>query len=266
MATQTTTTQIDLSNYCVARNKGWRNEAYIGIFNFQNGQRAARESKTKDLAGQKVELVGPMNLTHVDVMFMSGLLRPLVTRQGLEETLRLVMSHHHYLDCAIREFGAHEHNRLAEKAKKDAREAKKGDWSAPIRFFVPEIGTAIRLTEDWTFRLHGESRNSPLLRALDIEWQRPQWRYHGGLTNKKVLPTVVDVTFKAGTILKIDRIYIRKGVKEYSSVTFHAVKGAQATYDGVDHVLKKAGARFWAKLSDVNKLNVEVDQATLAEN
>jgi len=65
--------------------------------------------------------------------------------------------------------------------------------------------------------------------------------------------------------LKIDRVHIRKGVKDFSSLTFNAKKDSSAVYNEKEVVLKKT-ARFWAKLSDVNELSVEVDKSTLAEN
>lgn len=58
------------------------------------------------------------------------------------------------------------------------------------------------------------------------------------------------VTIPKDTILGVDRIYIRKGVSAYSSITFTIPK-----------VLNKknpfAGTRFWVKLSDVNKIEFD---------
>lgn len=56
----------------------------------------------------------------------------------------------------------------------------------------------------------------------------------------------IPVTLPAGTVLKVDRIYIRKGMKDFSSLTFTA-KLAN---------MKKA-ARFWVKLRDVNRMVIE---------
>lgn len=49
------------------------------------------------------------------------------------------------------------------------------------------------------------------------------------------------VTFPRGTVLEIDRIYIRKNAAEFSSVTFKIRE-------------KNKVLRFWAKLEDVNKI------------
>ena len=75
---------------------------------------------------------------------------------------------------------------------------------------------------------------------------------------------------QAGAILCVNRVYIRQGVKEYSSLTFNVRKGATVVTDTTPNhhkaVVLGKGARFWAKLSDVNKMIVVVDTQTLAEN
>ena len=58
------------------------------------------------------------------------------------------------------------------------------------------------------------------------------------------LPKMITTTLPKGVILVVDRIYIRKGANDYSSVTFKAPE------------LKK---RFWVKLEDANNLNFSVD-------
>ena len=130
---------------------------------------------------------------------------------------------------------------------------------ASMKFFVPDVGTMVRLKEDWTFRLYVESRNRALVDYLGIPVTRSI--YGRNIDSKEVV-------FKAWTTLKVDRVYIRKGVKDYSSLTFHIQKGKHggAEFDGESYSFAKKGFRFWAKLSDVNKMVVEVDQATLAEN
>lgn len=67
-----------------------------------------------------------------------------------------------------------------------------------------------------------------------------------------------DVTIEAGQKLKIDRIYIRKGISDYSSVTFYATGLGKVLHKNrwSDKAKNKA-IRFWAKLSDVNKIEFE---------
>lgn len=67
--------------------------------------------------------------------------------------------------------------------------------------------------------------------------------------NKPRVPFVLP----AGSLLSIDRIYIRKGVSEYSSITFYLKETTWAPL-----AKKKKGAtRFWAKLRDVNQIEFE---------
>lgn len=68
---------------------------------------------------------------------------------------------------------------------------------------------------------------------------------------------------KAGSNLGVDRIYIRKGGEDYSSITFNLHKGGVIVVKGNE---VKAQGRFWAKLGDVNKMKVRIDTQTLSEN
>lgn len=59
---------------------------------------------------------------------------------------------------------------------------------------------------------------------------------------------VATVSFPKGTILTVDRIYIRKWASDYSSISFYA-----------KHIeLGKKRVRFWAKLNDVNNIDCEI--------
>lgn len=68
------------------------------------------------------------------------------------------------------------------------------------------------------------------------------------------------VILTEGTLLKIDRIYIRKGASDFSSITFYAKGLDEVTIHGSHWSLdnKKAtkykAQRFWAKLVDCNKI------------
>lgn len=61
------------------------------------------------------------------------------------------------------------------------------------------------------------------------------------------------VTLLKGTVLKIDRIYIRKGAEEYSSITFYV----WSKPGPVAANASKKKSRFWAKLADCNNINFE---------
>jgi len=69
----------------------------------------------------------------------------------------------------------------------------------------------------------------------------------------------IEVTLPVGTVLAIDRIYIRKGASDYSSITFWA-KGlgeVELTKRWSNRKTKWKALRFWAKLSECNDLEFE---------
>ena len=127
----------------------------------------------------------------------------------------------------------------------------------PMTLFIPTVGTVLELVEDWTFPLHEESRNHKFSKEFRLGYR--EWvRTWGGDVERADL-----VTLPAGTRLKVDRIYIRKGggadVKEYDSVTFFCnshLKPAQAKK------LKLKKGRFWAKLPDCNRMVVIIPEET----
>jgi len=253
-------TTIDLCKYVRATGGGWRRSS-VALMDFRLGQQVAKEKNIKDLAGEDIILDVPVVFNEAEASFLAGLLRPLIRKQGLDKTILKVTATHKAMRQSLSEFFMEEKMRLKKAEKKKQREAGLGKWSKPMTFLIPDIGTIVRLKEDWTFRLYMEGRNSDLFDFFGIEY---------GYNGHK-MPEPPKVTFKAGTILKVNRIYIRQGGarrKEYSSITFNVQKGKDsvAQANGKMHFFIKKGARFWAKLSDVNKMVVEVDQATLAEN
>ena len=134
-----------------------------------------------------------------------------------------------------------------------------------MKLYIPEIGNQLRLTVDWTFDLYNEYRNATLLEKIgdsrDAGWYQ---RNIGGSP----------CTIPAGAVLKVDRIYIRKGISEYSSITFCWVgertepkveKHTETHYDSFGkpslvpyiHKIPRKPVRFWAKLDDVNNIEFE---------
>ena len=55
------------------------------------------------------------------------------------------------------------------------------------------------------------------------------------------------VTLKAGQALSIDRVYIRRGASDFSSITFNYLGAPKGS----------GRVRFWAKLADVNMIEFE---------
>lgn len=105
-----------------------------------------------------------------------------------------------------------------------------------MKLYIPALGDHLKLTAPWTFSLYAEYRNESLFSHLGLPFARGYGRN---------LPKT-HVTLSTGTELGIDRIYIRRGNKEFDSITFNllGVKG-------------KGRVRFWAKLSDVNTIEFE---------
>ncbi len=104
---------------------------------------------------------------------------------------------------------------------------------------VPPLGSVLRLTQDWSFALKHEWRNH----ALHERFKTPQQTYD--MKTKTYGPDPI-VTLPAGTVLKLDRIYVRKGVGDYDSLTFYIVPKP-----------KEKGGRFFASLGDCNKMEYE---------
>lgn len=107
----------------------------------------------------------------------------------------------------------------------------------PHRLHIPRIGETIELAESWTFTLHEERRNEKLIKMVDPNYQSPGW-------SRPANPQTWTVTLPADWELRVDRIYIRNGQSRFDSVTF------SCPYNG-----KKV--RFWARLSDVNKMVIK---------
>jgi hypothetical protein len=125
------------------------------------------------------------------------------------------------------------------------------------RAIIPEIGSRLALEQDWEFTVHFEHRNGDLLEA-DGETM-PHWN-----SNKKpYLRTLV-----AGTEFLVDRIYIRNGMEDFSSVTLRIAKTTDEKIlaRGTKRIpFKKSNAkdktsygRFWVKLADFNKANMVI--------
>jgi hypothetical protein len=107
-----------------------------------------------------------------------------------------------------------------------------------MKLYIPEIGDVIKLRKDWEFTLYNESRNVRLFEAFNIEYVNRYYAMDNIPAHNVKLPK--------NTELKIDRVYIRKGAADYSSLSFFI-----QSHPSDDNF---KGARFWAKLSDVNEI------------
>lgn len=129
-----------------------------------------------------------------------------------------------------------------------------------MKLFIPALGSKFVLTKPWTFKLHDEYRNTKFWKAVHGEADKEvfYYGYGGGGYNTSPVPTAtattkafktakpIPTTFPKGTVLWLERIYIRKGAGDFDSMSFRITKGG----------LVPAG-RFWVKLEDINgKLDV----------
>lgn len=127
-----------------------------------------------------------------------------------------------------------------------------------MKLYVPRRGDQLRLVADWRFELHREGRNNSFWQALGLAegsylspWiEQPHWDYKtfayvGGV---KKSPTFI--TLPTGTVLIVDRIYIRKNAEDFDSITFRIASTP-------DPRIGKKKPRFWAKLADANAIEFE---------
>jgi len=122
---------------------------------------------------------------------------------------------------------------------------------AKIQLFVPTIGAILRLTKPWTFSLYNERRNDKLLKAVGYEEVEHPWR-------RNIRP-VVEVTLPKGVELKVERIYVRQGLRGFDSITFRLLKPS------LPKDIKALASRFWVKLGDANQIVCEIveDEASI---
>lgn len=193
-----------------------------------------------------------------------------------------------------------------------------------MKLYIPPLGSVLTLEKDWTFRLYPESRNqlwdvlklknqipylhksiennpefqdltAQLKKAYSVDkqlyWKLYQERnelLYSIYRKTKELEPKVFITLWAGSVLKMDRIYIRKGQSGFDSCTFYLTSTptiplvrVDATPELTELTLKdsnaidikaksvpftkkgsaKSIARFWAKLSDVNTMEISVEES-----
>lgn len=162
-----------------------------------------------------------------------------------------------------------------------------------MKLCIPTIGSKIVLLKPWTFTVWSERRNVSLGNALKLIEKRrtgpwPQLDYNfrppkplppiyseATLWKGQQTPTPEDrycgyevvpsslCVLPKGTVLTIDRIYIRKGdadMKNFDSVSFRINVDPKnpKTFGGdqAKFIIPK-GIRFWAKLPEVNKIEFD---------
>ena len=112
-----------------------------------------------------------------------------------------------------------------------------------MNLFIPAIATKMKLTAPWKFAFYFEQRNRTMEQSLRDHGYQLKPKFHTWHDEGKFLG---DVTLPIDTTLSVSRIYIRLGQKGFDSITFVA-----KSPDGVK-------GRFWVKLEDANKIQMEV--------
>ena len=136
-----------------------------------------------------------------------------------------------------------------------------------MRLFIPTIGTVLTLSQDWNFNLFNESRNYNVIEGLNLSQKGldaavdAYYEYrktHAGRDEECIrLYNIAynwswNVTLPIDSELKVDRIYIRKGQGGFDSVSFWLTSTPHPLLSKV-----KGKKRFWAKLDDVNNMEVK---------
>ena len=127
-----------------------------------------------------------------------------------------------------------------------------------MRLFIPPLKTRLRLKKAWAFNLYYEQRNKTLLELLGFKFN-DRWGYPRVDPNPDV-PEVV--ALPKGSIISVDRIYIRQHSDNFDSVTF-CLQHCPGKIGSIVIPFKKGKniARFWAKLDDCNTMDVEIAHA-----
>ena len=129
--------------------------------------------------------------------------------------------------------------------------------------YIPELGTVFELARPWTFDLYHESRNSDLWGFTighkdDCEGWGGRCGKDLGFGDMDEDEDCAPVTLPTGSKMAVDRVYIRNGSKEFSSVTLRLLSSPD-----IRLVPKgKKSTRFWVKLKDFNTITVDIIKDT----
>lgn len=132
-----------------------------------------------------------------------------------------------------------------------------------MKFYIPTIGTKFELSKPWEFLLYKEYRNSGPFEAFGkhaedlVQVPIKEKDYNGYYKS-----TAYKFSLPPKTVMKVDRIYIKKTSRDFDSVT---LKIFETTHPFILHKLRNKNgsiaankARFWVKLCDFNKIEANV--------
>ncbi len=122
-----------------------------------------------------------------------------------------------------------------------------------MKLHIPACGDRLKLAEVWTFAVFLEHRNMKfaegrsLLKPNEVGkyWVWDGDPYQSGLSFR-------EYTLKAGTILEVDRVYIRQHSK--------SAKDLDQDYDSITfRIVGERNSRFWVKLADANTIMCDLE-------
>lgn len=111
--------------------------------------------------------------------------------------------------------------------------------------FLPSIKDKLELQVDLEVGIRWESRNEKFIEVINPEkyLEIKKLNYQ----ERRDVKHSTYIIIPAGTILTVDRIYIRNNAKDFDSVTFrHDKKDKKKTGSEFPH------GRFWLNLSEIN--------------
>ncbi|AKF13279.1 hypothetical protein PHIN3_12 [Sinorhizobium phage phiN3] len=134
-----------------------------------------------------------------------------------------------------------------------------------MKFLIPDVGFKLKLTEDFTAKVLNEGRNYgvimnyPSSRKLHDDTYDKAAKERTSWDEWKKFQ--FDITFPKDTVLTVARVYIRKGAKDFSSVTFNISETPLKclTLKKQGGTWESYGARqFWLNLDQVHLMEFDV--------
>lgn len=121
-----------------------------------------------------------------------------------------------------------------------------------MKLFIPACGDRLVLSKDWTFTLYFEHRNTKFAHERGYLETKPSWSvYEEGQPRYGSRLKRQEITIPSGTVLECDRIYIRAQNKSAVEI--------EDDYDSITwRIPGQKNSRFWAKLTDCNNLEFEL--------
>ena len=151
-----------------------------------------------------------------------------------------------------------------------------------MKLIIPRVGDQLQLLDDWTFFLYDERRNSRIVHSTglrhtpayesafetyikDLNKSRGRYKYSDSdiermrrdskVTDYPIFLYRAPVTMPVNSILRIDRLYLRRPASRFDSVSFIVVDSSDPRFVGKSKGgLVQGTPRFWAKLADVNNI------------